>query len=126
MATQDDVRRIASLLPGAVEGQERFGFSVEVKGKWKGFCWSWAERVDPKKARVINDEVLVISVPGLAAKELLVGSAQDRFVDDPHYNGYPAVIVRLADWSAEELEDLLTEAWKSKASKELLRQFDAG
>lgn len=123
MATQDDVRRIAAKLPGATEGVERFGFSVEVKGKWKGFCWSWLERVDRKKARVVNDGVLAISVPNLSAKELLIGSSPERFVDDPHYNGYPAVIVRLADWSAEDLEDLLIEAWRCKAPKELLREF---
>lgn len=95
-----------------------------VKGKAKGFCWSWAERVHPKKARVINDNVLAISVPNLSAKDLLIESNPGRFVDDPHYNGYPAVIVRLADWSAEELEDLLIEGWRSKAPKELLAEFE--
>lgn len=124
MATQDDVRQIASKLPGAVEGQDRFGFSVEVKGKWKGFCWSWLERIHPKKARVVNDGVLAILTPGLAAKDLLISSAPERFVDDPHYNGYPAVIVRLADWAPDELEDLLVEAWKSKAPKDLLAQYE--
>jgi len=123
MATQDDVRRIAAKLPGAVEGEDRFGFSVPVKGKYKGFCWSWAERVDPKKARVINDGVLAISTPNLAAKDLLMSSSPDRFIDDPHYNGYPAVIVRLSDWEPDELEDLLIEAWRSKAPKELLAQL---
>lgn len=124
MATQDDIRQICSKLPGAKEGEERFGFSVLVKGKWKGFCWSWMERVDPKKAKVVNDDVLAISVPNLSAKELLIGSSPERFVDDAHYNGYPAVIVRLADWSADELVDLLVEAWKSKAPKDLLQQFE--
>lgn len=124
MATQDDIRRICSRLPGAVEGEDRFGFSVMVKGKGKGFCWSWLERVHPKKARVINDGVLAIATPGLSAKDLLISTTPDRFVDDPHYNNYPAVIVRLDDWTPEELEDLLVEAWKSKAPKELLREFE--
>jgi hypothetical protein len=122
MATQDDVRRIAAKLPGAVEGEGRFGFSVEVKGKFKGFCWSWAERVDPKKARVINDGVLAISVPNLEAKDLLISTSPDRFIHDPHYNGFPAVIVRLSEWEADELEDLLIEAWRSKAPKALLEE----
>lgn len=125
MATQDDVRRIASKLPGALEGDERFGFSVMVKGKAKGFLWSWAERVHPKKARVINDGVIAITVPNLEAKELLIGSSPERFVEDPHYNGYPAVIVKLADWSPEELEDLIVEGWRAKAPKELVREFDS-
>jgi len=114
------VRRICAKLPGAIEGDERFGFGVDVKGKRKGFCWSWAERVDPKKARVINDDVLAISTPNLAAKDMLMQSDPARFIVDPHYNGYPAVLVRLADFTPEELEDLLIEAWKSKAPKELV------
>lgn len=125
MVTQEDVRRITAKLPGVLEGEERFGFSVMVKGKAKGFLWSWAERVHPKKARVVNDGVIAITVPNLEAKELLIGSSPERFVDDPHYNGYPAVIVRLADWRPEELEDLIVEGWRAKAPKELVREFDS-
>jgi hypothetical protein len=126
MATQDDVRRICSKLPGAVEGDERFGFSVEVKGKMKGFLWSWAERVHPKKARVINDAVIAIVVPNLTAKEVILGSGSEKFVDDPHYNGYPAVLVRLDAIEASELEDLVIEAWRSKATKTMLEQYAEG
>lgn len=84
MATQEDVRRIASGFLGAIEGGERFGFSVMVKGKAKGFCWSWAERMHPKKARVVNDSVLAISVPNLNAKDLILGANPAWAVDDPH------------------------------------------
>jgi hypothetical protein len=41
MATQEDVVRIASHLPGAVRNPAGFGFSVQVKGKLKGFVWLW-------------------------------------------------------------------------------------
>jgi hypothetical protein len=124
MATQDDVRRICSKLPGAVEGEGRFSFSVEVKGKAKGFLWSWAERVHPKKARVPNDGVLAIIVPGLAAKEVILGSDPDKFFTEPHYNGYPAVLVRLEAIGPHELEELVIEAWRCKAPAELIRQFE--
>src|SRR5262245_2756899 len=95
MATQDEVRQICSRLPGAIEGSERFGFGVMIKGKHVGFCWSWAERVDPKKARVINDSVLAVRTPNLTAKDMLMESKPGLFIVDPHYNGYPAVIVPL-------------------------------
>jgi hypothetical protein len=49
MADQDDARRIALSLPGAREAKDRFAFSVEDKGKPKGFVWVWMERVHPKK-----------------------------------------------------------------------------
>ena len=124
MATHDDVRRICSRLPGAIEGSGRFAFEVEVKGKMKGFCWSWAERVEPKKARVVNDDVLAVSVPNLEAKEVLLASDPVKFFTEPHYNGYPAVLVRLEAIPAEELEDLLLEAWRTKAPKALQLEFD--
>jgi len=126
MATQDDVRRIASRLPGAIEGTgNRFAFGVMVKGKHKGFLWSWAERVDPKKARVVNDGALAIRVPNLSAKDMLIESDPAKFFTEPHYYGYPAVLVRLEAVEPEELEDLILEAWKTKAPKELLRQLEA-
>lgn len=123
MVTHDDIRRICSRLPGATEGDDRFGFGVPVKGKQKGFCWTWLERVDPKKARVENPNVLAISTPGLGAKEVLMSSDPQRFIEDPHYNGYPAVLARLELFEPDEIEDLLIEAWKTKASKELRSQY---
>lgn len=125
MATQDDVRKFASSLPGAVEGKGRFSFDVEVKGKLKGFVWSWAERVDPKKARVVNDDVLAVRVPGLVAKEMLLESDSAKFFTEPHYNGYPAVLVRLAEIGADELNDLVLEAWRCLASRDLQARYDS-
>jgi len=125
MVTHDDVRRIASALPGAIEGDgERFGFSVMVKGKAKGFFWTWAERVHPKKARVINNDVLAIVTPNLTAKDLLIESEPNKYFTEPHYNGYSAVLVRLAAVSEEDIRDLIIEAWRTKAPKDLVRQFD--
>ncbi len=125
MATQDDVRKICAKLPGAVEGEGRFGFSVEVKGKMKGFVWSWAERIDPKKARVPNDSVLAVLVPSLSVKEVILASDEKKFFTEPHYNGFPAVLVRLAAIKPRELEDLIIEAWKCKAPPALRKQFEA-
>ncbi|MBS1704656.1 MAG: hypothetical protein JST40_02190 [Armatimonadetes bacterium] len=109
MATLDDVRRICSELEGAVEGSPDFGFGVLVKGKVKGYVWSWKERVEPKKPRVENLEVVAIRLPNLLAKEVLENSSPGWWVDDPHYHGYPAVLVRLEKISVEELADLLIE-----------------
>ena len=117
MVTQDDIRQICGKLQGSIEGEGQFGFGVMLKGKHKGYCWSWRERVDPKKARVINDRVLAVRTPNLQAKEMLLESGNSALFTEPHYNGYPAVLVRLDDISAGELEDLLVEAWKSIAQK---------
>jgi len=124
MTTHDDVRKICAKLPGAMEGEERFGFSVEVKGKAKGFLWTWAERVNPKKARVINDGVLAVIVPNLTAKEAILASDAEKFFTEDHYNGFPAVLVRLDAIEPHEIEDLIIEAWRSKAPAELRKQYD--
>jgi hypothetical protein len=60
MADQDDVRHIALSLPGAREGKDHFAFSVENKGKQKGFARVWLERVEPKKPRVPWADVLAV------------------------------------------------------------------
>ena len=122
MATQDDVRRIAATLPGATASEEGFGFSVLNKGKHKGFAWTWNERVTPKKPKVPNPAVLAICVPTVTVKEIMMGSPW--WVEDPHYNGYPAVLVRLSEIDFDELESLLIEAWRTKAPKDLLREYD--
>jgi hypothetical protein len=43
-----------------------------------------------------------------------------KFFTEPHYNGFPAVLVRLAAVTARELRPLITEAWRCQAPKDLL------
>ena len=115
MATQADVRRIALALPGALEVEGRFAFDVENKGKRKGFVWVWLERVDPKKARVPNPAVLAVRVATLGQKDTLISAEPRKFFTEPHYNGYPAILVRLAEVDSKDLRELITEAWRCMA-----------
>ena len=126
MATQADVRRIALALPEAEEGQDRFAFGIRVKGKVKGFAWVWLERVDPKKARVPNPKVLAVRVANLNEKNLMIAAEPAKFFTEPHYNGFPAVLVRLAEVSAKELRPLLAEAWRCIAPAALRKAVDPG
>jgi hypothetical protein len=111
MVNQADVRRIALALPGVQEGTEHFAFSVEHKGKPKGIAWVWKERTAPKKARVPNPSVLAVRVADLDVKAALVEGEPEKFFTEPHYNGYPAVLVRLAAVNRAELSKLLADAW---------------
>jgi hypothetical protein len=120
VADQDDVRRIALSLPEVREGEDSFAFSV---GK-KGIAWVWLERSTPNKARVPNPEVLAVRVAGDAAKQELLTADPDKFFTEDHYNGYPAILVRLAAVDPEELRELLTDAWRIQAPKSLVNQFD--
>jgi hypothetical protein len=124
MATQADVRRIARSLPETVEGKDRFAFSVRNKGKEKGIAWVWLERVHPKKARVPNPKVLAVRVADLDEKDMLLGDDQ-KFFTEPHYNGYPAILVRLAAVNVAELRMLLTAAWRCQAPAALVEAFEA-
>ena len=113
MATQADVRRLALALPDTVEATNDFAFSVVVKGKAKGFAWVWKERVEPKKPRIPNPKMIAIRVANNAVKDFMMTNEPDKFVFDPHYNGFPAVIVRLAKVRVPELRELLGEGRSS-------------
>jgi len=121
MATDEDVRRIASVLPDTTVGHD--GLSCSVGGK--AFSWPWLERIHPKKARVPRHDVLAIRVTDDMAKHSLLAVDPDVFFTEAHYSGYPAVLVRLPAVEVELLEDLLTDAWRTRASRRLREEFDA-
>ena len=117
MATQEEVRRIALSLPDTVEAPDRFAFSVRNSGKLKGFVWVWMERVTPKKARVPQPSVIAVRVASLDDKDVLLALDSKKFFTEPHYNGFPAVLVRLPAVTARELRPLIMEAWCCQAPK---------
>jgi hypothetical protein len=122
MATQADVRRIALSLPAAEQVPDRFAFSVRSKGKLKGFAWVWMERVVPKKPRVPNRGVLAVRVANLAEKDRLVAAEPAKFFTEPHYEGFPAVLVRLEAVTVAELKRLLADAWRCQAPIDLKKR----
>jgi hypothetical protein len=119
MATQADVRRIALSLPETEEAPNHFAFSVRNKGKLKGFVWVWMERVVPKKPRVAQAKVVAVRVASLDDKDVLLALDPAKFFTEPHYSGFPAVLVRLPAVTVRELRPLITEAWRCQAPKAL-------
>jgi len=115
MATHADVRRIALSFPDTQEAANDFAFSVLNKGKLKGFAWVWKERVNPKKPRVPNPDVLAVRVANLGQRDALLAADSKKFFTEPHYAGFPAVLVRLAAVTAADLKILLAEAWRCQA-----------
>ncbi len=118
MATLDDVRAIALTLPGTLarEGAQT-AFDVMVGPKARGYCWVWLERLSPRAARVPNPAFLAVRVANLDAKEMLLMADPRKFFTEPHYDGYPAVLLRLSEIGREELRALLTEAWSVLTQK---------
>lgn len=121
MATRADVRRIAMALPEVEEASEGFAFSVRNKGKAKGFVWVWMERVTPKRPRVPNPGVIAVRVANLGQKEAILASDSRKFFTEPHYNGFPAVLVRLDAVTVADLRMLIPDAWRCMAPATLTR-----
>lgn len=117
---QEDVRRIALSLPETSEDPNGFRFFV----KGKQFAWSWMQRTDPKKARVPNPDVIAVRVANDLEKQSLLGLDADKIFTESHYNGYPAVLVRLSAVDDDLLEDLLTDAWRCQAPKRLAAELE--
>lgn len=120
MPTQEDVRRISTGLPEVTEEAGRFAFRV----RDKAFAWVWLERPEPRARRIPNPEVVAVRVDGELEKESLIGMDPDVFFTEPHYHGYPAVLVRLPAIDPDLLEELLVRAWRVQAPKRLAATLD--
>jgi len=102
--------------------EEPGGLRFSVNGKQ--FAWPWMERVDPKKPRVARHDVIAVRVANEMEKASLLAMDQETFFTEPHYNGYPAVLVRLPVIHPDVLADLPTDAWRIRAPRRLVSEFD--
>lgn len=126
MADQTDIRRIVHTLPHVRERDERFGFDIVIGAKKIGFIWLWLERVDPKRARVQNPDVLVLRILDLDTKEVMLISDPNAFFTEPHYDGYAAVLLRFKALSVAELRMVLSNAHAALVEKLTSRRQSAG
>ena len=69
-------------------------------------------------------EVLMVGVGDLAEKEAVLAADPRVYFTVPHYDGYPAVLVRLAGADETEVRELLVEAWMRAAPKRALRAYE--
>src|ERR1700742_662810 len=111
MADADDVRRVAGALPQVVE-IDSDGFDFRVDGK--GFVWSYPER-RPGQPRVIRTDIAVLYVGDEVEKQALLLGEPDVFFTTPAYDGWPLVMLRLAEVDGERLNELVTDAWRMRA-----------
>jgi hypothetical protein len=112
------VRRLALAFPEVEDRSEGERLAFEVRGG-KGLAWGYLMRTAPKKPRVLQPEALAVRC-AIEKKEMLIEAAPDRFFDDDHYRGYPAVLVRLLAIDEDEFAALLRDAWRLSAPKSLL------
>lgn len=114
-ATLADVCRLSTALPNVEGAPDPLGYGVRRGARVRGFVWSWKERRTPGSPRVPNPDVIAVRVANVAQRDLMIAAEPARFFTEPHYDGFPAVLVRLAAVSVADLEVLLAEGWRCQS-----------
>jgi hypothetical protein len=124
VATWDDVRELALALPETSERTARGKSFWEIKGKL--FVWERPLRQSDRDALGPDapiGPILGARVEHLGAKEALIADDPAVYFTTPHFDGYAAVLVLLERIPTDELEELIVEAWLTRAPKRLARAF---
>lgn len=122
-----DLDRLALSLPEVVKELSEDGRpSYDVNGKT--FVFHRGERpdaVDPDTGERLKD-VLMFRVDGQEAKELVLADPRGFWFTTPHFNGYPAVLIRIPDLKhidRDELRDAVVDAWLTRAPKRVAKAW---
>jgi hypothetical protein len=122
-----DLDELALAMPQAAKEVSEDGRPTYlVHGKM--FCFHRGPRPDAVDAATGErlDDVLVFRVEDLGVKELLLADPRGVFFTTPHWNGYPAVLMRIPDLARvdrAELRDLVVDAWLTRAQKRVARAW---
>jgi hypothetical protein len=68
-------------------------------------------------------DILGVRVSDEGIKFALIADEPGVYFTTPHFDGYPAVLVRLGEIAPRDLEELITEAWLTQAPKKLVQEF---
>jgi hypothetical protein len=122
-----DLDELALALPQATKEVSDDGRpSYLVHGKL--FCFHRGRRRDavaPETGERLDD-VLMFRVADLGVKELLLADERGVYFTTPHFDGYPAVLMRIPDLARidrDELEEMVVEAWLTRAQKRVAKAW---
>jgi hypothetical protein len=124
VADWEDVRRLALALPDTSERLSRDLRQWRVHDKL--FVWERPLRRADQEALgddAPNGPILGARVEYLGAKEALVADDSTVFFTTPHFDGYPAILVRLDRIGLDDLHELIVEAWLARAPKQLVKAY---
>jgi hypothetical protein len=124
VATWEDVRGIALALPETSERLSRALRQWRVKDK----LFVWERPLRPKEIEALGDAapdgpILGARVEHLGAKDALLADDTGVFFTTRHFDGYPAILVRLDRISIEDLQEVVTEAWLARAPTPLANAY---
>ncbi len=120
MATWDDVRRLAMALPETTEDERTWRVRKKLV--------AWERPLRAKDYEALGDsawagEILGVRTADEGAKQALLADDPDVYFTTPHFDGYPAILVRLERIAEAELAELLGEAWLAQAPKRLAKTY---
>src|SRR5271165_351440 len=120
MPNLEDVRHIALALPETSERVSRERCQWRVKDK----LFVWERPLRPREIEALGDNapdgpILGARVEHLGAKEALLAEDPLVFFTTPHFDGYPAILVRLERIAAADLDEVIVEAWLARAPARL-------
>ncbi len=124
MATWEDIRRVMRALPETTERVSAGTMQWRVKEKL--VAWERPlRRADHEAlgASAPEGPILGVRTPDVGVKEALLADDPGVYFTTPHFDGYPAVLVRLEAIDVAELEEVLVEAWITQAPKRLARDY---
>ena len=127
MPAREDVARIALALPGTSERLSRGLRQWVVHDKL--FVWERPLRrtdLDALGPEAPDGPILGARVEHEVAKQALLADDPAVFFTTPHFDGYPAVLVRLDRIGPAELDEVITEAWLVRAPKRLAGAWSRG
>jgi hypothetical protein len=125
MADWDDVDRIVAGLPETLARAPEGG-TRDWRVRDKPLVWERPLRRGDLEAlgdAAPDGPILGARVPDVGAKEALLADDPGVYFTTPHFDGYPAILVRLDEISVADLEELIVEAWLAQAPKRLSRAF---
>ena len=124
MATWDDVRREALALPETSERVSRDLLQWRVRDKL--FVWERPLRRSDLEAlgdAAPDGPILGARVEHVGAKEALIADDPELYFTTPHFDGYPAILVRLDPLDPDDLREVVVEAWLARAPKRLADDY---
>jgi hypothetical protein len=128
MASWGDVRKYALALPGASEGRTARGWRAWIVDK-RLFTWE-RPLLKPDFAALGDNAptgpVLGVRTADLEMKQALLASNSRVYFTTPHFDGYPAVLIRLETIATKELKAVIREAWCARAPKRVVDDFLRG
>jgi hypothetical protein len=129
MASWEDVAKIANALP-EVDEEPSYG---ERGWKVRKKTFAWERPLRKKEVEALggfepegaapSGKILGVRVADEEAMQALVSSEPEIYFTTSHFDGYPAVLIRLERIGRAELEELILEAWIARAPKRVAAAY---